>query len=718
MAILTWQSTAGSLGNYLAGTSISNQFLATSDNPLSVVRYKLLSGSLPSGTRADPVSLDLTGLLSGVLGQVSVAEVYSFTVRAYDQYGSIRDRTFSISVNAAQSPKFTSPPGKLISLYDSTWLDFQVQYSNTVSDNVVTIIHSSGSLPTNMYVTPDGRIRGYAAPPTLSNGSPITKTYVFTLQLMSALGNDSVQYSIEVSNQLLFKPPGNRFPAICNSRPQTPLNDDDPYFAYYLSADNTIPTVYANNFFTFKVLGQDFDGDAIRYSFSKLPPGLIGNPETGWITGVPLMQSAGINDYSITVSVSKLSRPLLVTPPETFNLRVINGLVDDIVWQSPAHLGIIYNNTVCEMSIVATSSKTLIYSLVGGTLPANLNIENSGAISGRVAFQPASVLMGPNEEEDFVFTVQVYAEEFPTLKSFKTFTLTVKQYYNQPIENVYFKMAPSLSGRVILDSLLSDTDLIPTEMLYRPDDLYFGKSSAITVVQAYGVTSSSLTEYLAAIESNHYTRDVVLGKLKTAIARDENGDVLYEVVYSEIIDDLVNPSGVSVPKEIVWPEPITLNLGPWTVNDTDVFSSYSDYYTSLTPGFVDTVFPGSLDNMRDVLVTNLGQNSDINLLPKWMTSQQANGNTLGYVRCWVICYTLPGKAETIKNNIETNWGHTLNEIDCSIDRYVVDKSSTYNWNTNLSIPAWNEVPSEVPNYVDPEKHDLMVLFSRKTILPK
>lgn len=717
MAIITWQSAAGSLGNYPAGTSISLQLSATSDNPSSIVRYKVLSGSLPMGIRLNPITLSLTGFITGILDNVSNSETNTFTVRAYDQFGVIRDRTFSLTVNVLQAPEFTTPNGKLISIYDSTWLDLQVEYYNPSIDNVVTITHSSGTLPTNMYVTKDGKIRGYAAPPELANGSPITKTYIFTLQLSSALGNDSVQYSIEVSNQLLFKPPNNRTPAICNTRPATPMDDNDPYYAYYVT-DDTIPAISANNFFTFKVIGQDFDGDALRYNFSKLPQGLIGNPNTGWITGTPVMYSSGINDYLITVSVSKLARPLITTPAQNFNLRVLNGLVDDIVWITPEHLGTIYNNTLSEMSILATSSKTLIYSLAGGNLPANLNIENSGAISGRIAFQPANTLMGPNEEIDFVFTVQVYAQEYPSLKSFKTFTLTVKQFYSQPIENVYFKIAPSLEGRAILNNLLTDTTLIPTNFLYRPDDLYFGKSSVISVIHAYGITSSSLTSYLNAIQTNHYHRDVVLGEIKTAIARDSNGDILYEVVYCDIVDDLVNPSGVSVPREIKWPEPINLNLGPWLVNDTDIFSSFTDFYTSLSPGFTETVYPASLDNMKDVLVENLGQNTDINILPRWMTSQQLNGNTLGFVRCWVICYTLPGKSSIIKNNIETNWNHNLNEIDCSIDRYVVDKSSTYNWNTNLSIPAWNEVPSEVPNYIDPEQHDLMVLFRQETILPK
>ena len=46
--------------------------------------------------------------------------------------------------------------------------------------------------------------------------------------------------------------------------------------------------------------------------------------------------------------------------------------------------------------------------------------------------------------------------------------------------------------------------------------------------------------------------------------------------------------------------------------------------------------------MRDRTGTNLGQEFDFRLLPGWMTSQQANGSTLGYTPAWVIAYCKPG----------------------------------------------------------------------------
>lgn len=720
MAILTWQTAAGNLGSYTAGSVISTQFIALSDSTSSVITYKLLSGTFPAGTKTDPLELSLPGYLTGTLDSVTEQKTYVFTIRAFDQYGNIRDRTFEITVVVAQVAALTATSGRLLTTYDSTWVNFNIEYENSVPSNVVTITHTSGQLPPGLYITPTGVINGYAESPESATGSPISKVYIFTIQLQSALGNDSKQYSIEVLNQQFIKPPHNRVPAICNSKPLSLQIDNDPYYRYYLQPDNVINTINANEYFTFKVIGHDFENDVLRYSFGKLPPGLTGDTETGWITGIPVMSSTGIGDFIINVSVSKLNKPLVTTPKETFHLRIVNNIVDDIEWVTNENLGVIYNNTVCELTVEATSTKTLLYSLVSGRLPANLTLENSGSISGRVAFQPDSTLLAAGDETDFTFVVQTYAEEYPTLRKYKTFTLTVKQHYDDPVETVYFKISPSLQGRAVLQSLLTDTSLIPTSYLYRPDDIYFGKSSDIKIVQAYGLTVSPLSTYLSAIEKNHYTRNVVLGEIKTAIARNEAGDIDYEVVYVDISDDLTI-DGTSIPSQLTWVRDISLNKGPWTINKTDIYSSYAfndAYYASLSPGSVKTLYPGSLENMRAELVSKITQNTDSNLLPRWMTSQQENGNTLGFVRCWVICYTLPGYASTVKSNIENNWEYSTNDIDCTIDRYYVDRSATYNWNINLLIPAWEEIPSEVPNSTNPEQHDMVVLFPRKTILPK
>jgi hypothetical protein len=205
-------------------------------------------------------------------------------------------------------------------------------------------------------------------------------------------------------------------------------------------------------------------------------------------------------------------------------------------------------------------------------------------------------------------------------------------------------------------------------------------------------------------------------------AKNDAGEIIYEVVYSEVIDNLVNPSGTSIQQEIVWPRPIDLGLGPWYTSITDIYTSYADilgqeYYTSLTPGFARVLYPNSLYNMRNRVAQVVGQVTQSTLLPLWMTSQQSNGSTLGYTQAWVICYTKPGLANAIKTNIEVNWPYTLNQINFEIDRFSVDKSVTYNYN-NRTVPAsWSELPSATPTPNPLNSRDFYVLFPRQTILP-
>jgi len=90
---------------------------------------------------------------------------------------------------------------------------------------------------------------------------------------------------------------------------------------------------------------------------------------------------------------------------------------------------------------------------------------------------------------------------------------------------------------------------------------------------------------------------------------------------------------------------------------------------------------------------------------------------LGYTQAWVICYTKPGFSTTIKENIQNNWQYTLNQINFRIDRFSVDKSETYNYDKNLTPPAWTGLPSASPVPDPLDSKDFYVLFPRQTILP-
>ena len=465
-----------------------------------------------------------------------------------------------------------------------------------------------------------------------------------------------------------------------------------------------------------------FDANEIEYVFSPLPLGLVGNTSTGWITGTPVLSSIGINNYTFNVSVRKLNNQSIATPNFFFSFNVSKDLIGDIVWNTPSNLGTIFNGTISTLSVNAVSDVDLEYRLTSGELPPNLILLSNGEITGYVADQPTTSVLGSGDTTTFTFTVQAFSPTYSTIQSSQTFTVTVLQEFTQPTDILYIKAAPSIEDRQIINSLLTDETLIPTESLYRPNDQYFGKASSVIYEHAYGIYASNIQQYIAAVTRNHYWRNITLGEIKTAVAKNDAGTVIYEVVYSEVIDNLVNPQGISINETIVWPRPIDLQLGPWYTSITNIFTSYNKdlppgFYTSLSPGYAQTLYPNSLFNMRTRVSQVIGQEYNSKLLPLWMTSQQENGSTLGYTQAWVICYTKPGLAKAIKNNIETSWQYTLNEINFKIDRFSVNKSVTYNYDNSLVPPAWTGLPSATPVPDPIDSKDFYVLFPRQTILP-
>lgn len=582
----------------------------------------------------------------------------------------------------------------------------------------------------------------------ISVGQPTIRTYNFTLQLDSPLGTDITSYSITVINQntpISQGGPGypinTRVPVILNTRPETYNIANNAYYGYYVlppadSPYNTYPlttsafigTIKSNNYFAFKIIGKDFDNNELTYIYSGLPLGLTGNSSTGWITGTPGISSEGLNQYSFSVAVYKIANPAIQSAFISFSFNLSNEINGDITWVTPSDLGSIFNGTVSTKSVLATSDVELQYRITSGSLPPNLTLLSNGEITGYVANQPTSSVLEQFAETDFTFTIEAYSPQYPIIKQDRTFTLTVVQEYNQPTDVLYIKAAPSIVDRRIIDTLLDSDTLIPSAYLYRPDDVYFGKATDVVYEHAYGIYASDIAEYVAAVTRNHYWRNITLGEIKTAQAKDDNGNVIYEVVYSQVIDSLQNPQGVSVSESIYWPNQIDLGLGPWYTSVTNIFTSYADvlgqdYYTSLSPGYTRTLYPNSLFNMRTRVGQVLGQEYDSRLLPQWMTSQQADGSTLGYTQAWVICYTKPGFAETIKNNINTLWvqpdglPYSLNMINFRIDRFSVDKSITYNYDKNITPPAWTGLPSATPVPDPLDSKDFYVLFPRQTILP-
>jgi hypothetical protein len=86
-----WSTSAGTLGTFSGGGSVSVTVAATSD---SAVSYSVVSGSLPGGISLNSGS----GVISGTESGATDDTTYSFTIRATDGESQTADRAFSITI--------------------------------------------------------------------------------------------------------------------------------------------------------------------------------------------------------------------------------------------------------------------------------------------------------------------------------------------------------------------------------------------------------------------------------------------------------------------------------------------------------------------------------------------------------------------------------------------------------------------------------------------
>jgi len=252
---------------------------------------------------------------------------------------------------------------------------------------------------------------------------------------------------------------------------------------------------------------------------------------------------------------------------------------------------------------------------------------------------------------------------------FKTFTVRVRREYNKPYQNLEVQAMPPANDRVLIAELLDNDNIFVPDYIFRPTDPYFGKADRVVYQHAFGLDPDTQDRYVESLYLNHYWKELVLGSIETAQALDADGNVIYEVVYSRIVDDLVNNQGQSVGKIVNLSYPI---IDP------------GDNSTQLTQ-----VYPNSLANMRDQVIDVVGQIST--KLPLWMTSKQTDGRVLGFTPAWVMCYVNPGRARQIAYYIATQFGQQLNRVDFKVDRYVLDSEMSRNWNT--ATQRWTPTPS-------------------------
>jgi hypothetical protein len=677
--------------------------------------------------------------------------------------------------------------------YDGDLVDLQFDYISADPDEIIVIRLVSGSLPSGLTLSTDGRLYGYIEPapnetePVGYDEQPsstvpydfltasISKNYEFTLEVTDGKSGSLRTFTIYVYNRedltadTTTITADNTFVTADQSTERAP---------FLLNAFPTsLGTVRSDNYFAYQFRGDDYDTVDLTYSISVnqgigLPPGLTLDPTSGWYYGFIPDQGLTEVTYSFNIQVSQTDEPSIVSQLYPFTLTITGVTDSEVTWLTDSDLGVIDNGSTSILKVEAVNrgGAVLNYRLKSGAfneLPQGLTLLPSGEIAGRATFNTFAVDLGfttfdatqsnitgiseTTFDSTFTFTANAYAEDtaqllykvasvtvtnggsgyssinLPTLEFsspvgatavtaagtavlsgtsiasvtvieqgagytsvptltvtqgfggsgaefivvmevtgardaisvFKTFTVRMDRAYNYPYQNLYVLAMPPANDRLLINQLLSNEEIFVPDYIYRPDDANFGKSTQVKYEHAYGLAPETTDTYVSSLYLNHYWKNLVLGSIETAQALDAAGNVIYEVVYSKIIDNLVNAAGASVSKIV--------NL-PYAITDP------ADGSTQLVQ-----VYPNSLINMRDQVIDVVGQIST--KLPLWMTSKQANGRVLGFTPSWVICYTQPNRSAQIAYYISEYFSQQLNSVDFKVDRYVLDRVLSKNWDT-------------------------------------
>lgn len=642
------------------------------------LRFSLISGALPEGLElyddGRVLGIPVVGQVRGVPSAVNKVTTSTFTVRIKNGYNKVADRTFSLTVAGITPPVIVPTSSNLGEYVDGQYADIQLDAleANPLLTAAFSLI--GGELPPGLTIDATGRIKGYIRPITVSEGgfdpgfdasafdvygfdsiaATESKNFQFTVQAYDGVNYDSETYTIYVFARATLTADTDQITAD-NDGPPISADVDSKFSPVILTEEGTLGTIRQNQRIAIKIDAEDFDEDPITYAIvsGSLPTGLTLDDSSGYITGLVPYGSLGSITYTFGIRVYKSASPIYVSGTKTFTIKLQGQIDDTVVWNTNADLGIIYSGEISELYVSAStsSSRILSYRLDSiGALPVGLSLLGDGNISGRPSFNLFGLDDGQTifdggactVDRKYTFTISVFDND-NFVSSEKTFSLTVASRNQNPYENLYLQILPERSQKQKYYDVLNNTDIIPANYLYRPQDPWFGKNQLRRVLFQSGLNPDTAADYINAMQLNHYWKNLLFGAVKTARAVDSNFNSLYEVVYIEIIDQQVNDQGI----------------GP----------NLSSTLSNNSVG-VSTIYVNSFPNMAERISENVGYENR-SVLPKWMTSRQANGTVLGFTRALIIAYTLPGKSAEVAYRV-SQVADIYKLIDFTVDRYEWD----------------------------------------------
>lgn len=591
------------------GLSRQSIFFRRNLNATGAVNYNIINGTLPSGVTLNPA----TGVLSGTPDITDPTPntpvfVFSFTVRASDTNGNTSDKLFKLPVLYYELYVPTNLDQSRVKFFNN-YFQYRVSQGYVDSDSNIYWRIPYGELPAGIIMYQNGTIEGIP-------------------------GNEALPM---VRQTFLKADAPNNIPELSQAA-------WDEWFATFL---------YTNDHekdYQFVMALSDGIG-ATQYSFTVRV--LYTKPPTdrnSWFYKNRDYINYNPNMYYVFIAVSDL---------------------DVIEWKTDANIEAVNNGSISDKSIEATvnTEKILRYSLkpnFNNRLPDGVAFNENGLITGKISFRchlDDPVNIPPND--DYQFTVRATTDDGFTYVE-RTFNWHIIRFHDEPYNNIWIRSFPTSDERKGLDRILNSRVLFPLRLLYRNTDPWFGKTRELRFLFAPGIRNVPLSQYMSALESNHYQKELLFGSVKTAVCLDSQLQIKYEVVYIPVVDNLSRIDAITG-KYVGLPDVI------------DLRTQIKNYYWD-KDGQAKYIFkPNGLVNMRSQLAKTIGYYNE-GILPGWMTSLQPIPDRLGqfnaplgFVSGVVLAYTIPGGSSLIAFRLQ-QLGINFNNFRFEFDRYELEQS--------------------------------------------
>jgi hypothetical protein len=295
---------------------------------------------------------------------------------------------------------------------------------------------------------------------------------------------------------------------------------------------------------------------------STLPPGCTLDSTSGEVAGRVPYQPAVTKEYKFTVRATRFgaNAETLAIKDKTFSVKILGEVDSVITWNTDNDLGSINANFISTLSVRATTTvpnAVLRYVVTAGALPNGLTLALDGEILGKVRQFPIGGLLGLTTFDDrdftldanstsidrqFEFTVEA-RDQFGYSATTRTFTLSVVAASDLLYSNLYVKPFLKPVQRTAYLALVGDPEIFTPASIYRPSDPQFGLQKQLQMLIYAGIETKTINHYVAATVKNHRRKRYQFGEIKTAVAKTPGtNDIVYEVVYVQMIDPLDHPS--------------------------------------------------------------------------------------------------------------------------------------------------------------------------------